>query len=127
MRKIPAPAVNAENKPYFDAATTGKLLLKYCSSCKAFHHYPRALCPHCFSDRTEWKESRGQGTIYTYSVLRRGVPEPYCIAYVALEEGVTMMTNIVDCDLDAVRIGQRVKVVFKPTEGGPPVPMFTPA
>ena len=57
----------------------------------------------------------------------RRVPVPYAIAYVTLEEGVTMMTNIVDCDLGAIRIGQRVKVVFKPTEGGPPVPMFTPA
>ncbi len=57
----------------------------------------------------------------------RRVPVPYAIGYVTLEEGVTMMTNIVDCDLDAIRIGQRVKVVFKPTDGGPPVPMFTPA
>ena len=72
-------------------------------------------------------EAKGSGTIYSYSVLRRGVPEPYCIAYVTLEEGVSMLTNIVDCDLDAVRIGQKVKVVFKPSEGGPPVPMFTPA
>jgi uncharacterized OB-fold protein len=57
----------------------------------------------------------------------RRVPVPYALAYVTLEEGVTMMTNIVDCDLDAIRIGQAVRVVFKPTEGGPPVPMFTPA
>ena len=126
-RKIPAPAVNAENKAYFDATSQGKLLLKFCSACNAFHHYPRALCPFCFSDKTEWREAKGAGTVYTYSVLRRGVPVPYCIAYVALEEGVCMMTNIVDCDLDAVRIGQKVKVVFKPADGGPPVPMFTPA
>jgi uncharacterized OB-fold protein len=57
----------------------------------------------------------------------RRVPVPYALAYVTLEEGVTMMTNIVDCDLNAIRIGQAVKVVFKPTDGGPPVPMFGPA
>ena len=57
----------------------------------------------------------------------RRVPVPYALAYVTLDEGVTMMTNIVDCDLDAIRIGQRVRVAFKPSEGGPPVPMFTPA
>jgi uncharacterized OB-fold protein len=45
---------------------------------------------------------------------------------VTLEEGVTMMTNIVDCDLDTIRIGQSVKVVYKPSDGGPPVPCFTP-
>ena len=38
-----------------------------------------------------------------------------------------MMSNIVDCDLDTLRIGQRVKLVFKAAEGGQPVPMFTPA
>ena len=126
-RKIPPPSINAENKAFFDAAANGKLVLKYCNGCREFHHYPRAICPHCFSDRTEWRDAKGCGTIYTYSVLRRGVPVPYCIAYVTLEEGVSMMTNIVDCDLDAVRIAQKVKVVFKPTDGGPPVPMFTPA
>ena len=67
----------------------------------------------------------GRGIVYSYSVMRR-VPAPYALAYVTLDEGVTMMTNLVDCDLDAIRIGQRVRVVFKPTDGGPPVPMFTP-
>ena len=95
-------------------------------ACGQTHHYPRAICPFCASERTEWITASGRGTIYSYSVMRR-VPVPYAIGYVTLEEGVTMMTNIVDCDLDAIRIGQRVRVVFKPTDGGPPVPMFTPA
>ena len=125
-RKIPAPVVNAEVKAYFDAAAEGRLLLKRCKACGEFHHYPRALCPHCFSADTEWIEAKGTGEVHTFSVQRRGVPVAFCIAYVTLEEGVSMMTNIVDCDLDAVRIGQKVKVVFKPTEGGAPVPMFAP-
>lgn len=126
-RKIPAPAVNPENKPYFDAASQGKLMLKKCAACNEFHHYPRALCPFCFSDMTRWQEASGEGTVYTYSVLRRGVPVPYCIAYVTLEEGVTMLTNLVDCDFDKLRIGMKVKAVFKETESGSKVPMFTPA
>jgi len=127
MRKIPPPAVNAENQPFFEAAARGVLYVKFCNGCGSFHHYPRAICPFCASDRTEWREARGTGTIYACSVLRRGGPEPYCIAYVTLDEGVSMLTNIVDCDLDALKIGRKVKVVFKPTDGGPPVPMFTPA
>jgi len=118
--------VNPEIKPFFDAAAQGTLMLKKCGACGQTHHYPRAICPFCMSDRTEWITASGRGTIYSYSVMRR-VPVPYAIGYVTLEEGVTMMTNIVDCNLDAIRIGQRVKVVFKPTDGGPPVPMFTPA
>ena len=126
-RKIPPPAVNPENQAFFDAAANGKLLIKYCNACKEFHHYPRALCPFCFSDQTEWRDAKGSGTVHTWSVLRRGVPVPYCIAYVTLDEGVSMLSNIVDCDLDAVKIGMQVKVVFKHTDGGPPAPMLAPA
>jgi hypothetical protein len=125
-RKIPAPAINPETKPFWDAASEGRLLVKKCAGCGLFHYYPRALCPFCGSDRTEWQAASGRGSLYSYSVMRRAAA-PYAIAYVTLDEGVTMMTNIVDCDLDALRIGQSVRVVFKPTEGGPPVPMFTPA
>jgi len=125
-RTIPAPPMNPEVQPFFDAAKQGKLLVKRCAACGEFHHYPRAICPFCGSDRTEWKEASGRGVIYSWSVLRRANP-PYALAYVTLAEGPTMMTNIVDCDLDKIRIGQNVKVVFKPTDGGPPVPTFTPA
>ena len=124
-RKLPAPQANPETQPYWDACAAGKLLVKRCRACGEHHYYPRALCPFCFSDRTEWTEASGRGTIYSYSVMRR-VPVPYALAYVTLEEGPTMMTNIVDCDLDALRVGQAVKVVFKPTDGGGPhVAMFT--
>jgi uncharacterized OB-fold protein len=71
------------------------------------------------------QQASGNGVIYTYSVMRR-TPTPYAIAYVTLAEGPTMMTNIVDCDLDQIRIGQTVRLVFKESDGGPPVPMFTP-
>jgi uncharacterized OB-fold protein len=125
-RKIQPPQVLPETKPFWDAAAQGRLMIKYCTACHQPHHYPRSICPFCGSDATEWRPASGRGTIYTYSIMRR-VPEPYAIAYVTLEEGPTMMTNIVDCDLDSVRIGQAVRVVFKPTDGGPPVPMFAPA
>lgn len=125
QRPIPAPPVSPETKPFWDAAAAGTLLLKRCEACGEPHYYPRAVCPFCGSDRTVWLEASGRGTIYSYSVFRRA-PVPYAIAYVTLEEGPTMMTNIVDGDLDAIRIGQRVRVRFAPTDGGPPVPMFAP-
>ena len=126
QRKIPAPPANPETKPFWEAAARGQLLLKRCRSCAQVHYYPRALCPFCGSDATEWQPASGGGTVYSYSVMRR-TEVPYAIAYVTLDEGVTMLTNLVDCDLDAIRIGQRVRLVFKPTDGGPPVPTFTPA
>ena len=126
-RKIPAPFVNPENKPFWDAAAQGRLAIKRCNDCKQPHYYPRALCPFCFSEDTEWLDAKGTGEIYSYSVMRRGVPVPYALAYVTLDEGPTMLTNIVDCDLDALAVGQRVKLVFKPSEDGSLVPMFAPA
>jgi uncharacterized OB-fold protein len=124
-RKIPAPTPAPETAPFWEAAGKGKLLVKHCTACRRAHHYPRPICPLCGSDRTEWREASGHGVIYSYSVMRRASP-PYVIAYVTLEEGVSMMTNLVDCDFDALRIGQPVRVVWTPSDGGPPVPMFTP-
>ena len=112
---------------WFDAAAAGTLLLKQCATCGAHHHYPRALCPFCLSDDVDWVPALGTGEIHTFSVTRPRGDAAYCIAYVKLDEGVTMLTNVVDCELDAVRIGQRVRVVFRKTKGGFSVPMFTPA
>ena len=126
-RKMRDTTLNPGDQPYFDAAAEGRLLLKKCGACGEHHHYPRALCPFCFSEKVEWVQAKGTGEIYSYSVTRRGGPVPYCIAYVTLAEGVKMMTNIVDCDLDAIRIGQKVKVAFRKTEGGVSMPVFAPA
>ena len=126
QRTIPAPQATQETKAFWDGAAQGKLLLKKCRSCGEAHYYPRPLCPFCGSDATEWQAAAGTGTLYSYSVMRRA-EVPYAIAYVTLDEGVTMMTNLVDCDFNRLKIGQRMKVVFTPTDGGPPVPTFTPA
>ncbi len=125
-RLLPAPTEYVDNAEFWAAARQGRLLVKHCTACGKPHWYPRTLCPFCMGD-TEWKQAEGTGTIYSYSVVRRAGPVPYCIAYVRLDEGVTMMTNIVGCDLDTVHIGQRVRVGFSPTEGdGAPLPTFTP-
>jgi uncharacterized protein len=124
-RKIPAPAVTVETQAFWDAAKDNRFVVPFCTACGKAHWYPRAVCPFCDSGKVEWRAASGRGTIYTFSVMRRA-KEPYAIAYVTLVEGPTMMTNIVDCDFDALRIGQKVSVVFAPTEDGPPVPMFRP-
>jgi uncharacterized OB-fold protein len=125
-RPIVSPTPFPETMPYWEAAARGKLLLKRCKACGECHFYPRVLCPFCFSDKTEWREAAGTGTIYSFSVTRRA-EVAYAIAYVTLAEGPTMLSNIVDCDLNAIRIGQKVTLVFKPSENSQPVPMFTPA
>jgi uncharacterized protein len=125
-RKLTPPVVTAEGKAFFDAARQGRFMIPVCKACERAHWYPRAICPFCAGDKIEWREASGKATIYTLSVMRR-VKEPYIIAHVTLAEGPTMLTNIVDCDTDHVRIGQPVTVVFQETDNGPPVPMFKPA
>ena len=120
------PDINMETAVYWESAKNGKLLVKTCKACGKLHYYPRTICPHCLSSDTDWVEASGKGTIYTYSVMRR-TEIPYVIAYVTLEEGVTMLSNIVECDVDGVAVGQAVEVVFRDTEGGHSLPVFRPA
>lgn len=123
-RPINTVPTNPETKAFWAAAKDGKLMLGRCKSCGKLHYYPRALCPFCFGD-TELTEASGKGTVYSYTVMRK-VPAPYVFAFVTLAEGVTIVTNIVDCDFDAIRIGDKVRLVFKTAEGGDRVAMFTP-
>ena len=123
-RKIPAPQPNVENQRFFDAAAEGKLLIGQCDACGQPHYYPRARCPFCLAE-TRWVESSGKGAIYSLSTMRRG-PAPFTLAYVTLDEGPAVLTNIATDDPDSLHIGQRVRVQFTPTEGGPPVSMFAP-
>ena len=123
-RAISFGEVSPESVEFWNAAKEGKFLVKKCKSCSKVHWYPRAICPFCMSPDTEWVAGSGKGTIYSYSHMARA---NLTIAYVTLEEGPSMMTNIVDCDPNALKIGQAVKLVFKPTDKEYPVPTFTPA
>jgi len=124
-KKYPTPATNPETLPFWDAAKQGKLMIKRCTTCGEAHYFPRSICPFCFSDKTVWEQSSGEGTIYTFSVMRKSPTGPYVLAYVTLKEGPSLQTNIVNCDLETLKIGQKVTVVFKPTEGAS-LPFFTP-
>jgi uncharacterized OB-fold protein len=123
---IPAPPLDAENGRFFAEAAEGRLTTRRCEACGRLHFYPRARCPHCGSGKTFWERLSGGGTVYTASATYRAGPAPYAIAYVALDEGVTMLTNIVGCEPGTVAIGQRVRVVFQKAENGVFVPMFAP-
>ena len=125
-RPLAPVTVDAATEHFWTQAKEGLLGTRRCTSCGEVHWYPRALCPFCMGD-TEWCSLSGLGTIYSVSVTRRAGPIAYAIAYVALDEGITLLTNIVDCDFDDLKIGQRVEVTFKPAEGGAMVPMFKPA
>lgn len=122
----PGTTWSPENSAYWEAAQRGHLLVKKCTDCGRSHYYPRAICPFCASAQTEWVLSSGKGVVYSFTVVRP-VPQPYVMAYVTLEEGITFLTNLVRCDAKDVRIGQAVKVTFEAGEDGRQIPMFAPA
>lgn len=127
----PAPPVNPETERFWEATADGSLLLCQCTECMSVFYYPRTRCPKCGDPNGEWVEASGQGTVYSYTVTRQtggdyAEATPFVLAYVELEEGPRMMTNIVDCDVDEVAVGQAVHVVFHDTGEKSALPRFTP-
>jgi uncharacterized protein len=124
-QRIPAtPQAWPETKPYWSAANEGRLLLKRCEATGKAFFYPREHSPFT-GGPTDWIEASGKGVIYTFSVLPRAQP-PYCIAYVTLAEGPTVLTNILTEDFESLRIGLPVRVEFVASQNGQRVPMFVP-
>lgn len=128
----PPPDVAPETATFWAATLDGKLLLQRCSACGRAGYYPRYVCAHCHSTDLVDTEASGRGSIYSYTVTARGILEyanagSYVLAMVELDEGPKMITNIIDCDPDALSIGQRVEVVFCDTGGDGALPRFRPA
>jgi uncharacterized OB-fold protein len=131
---LPTPDVspNPETEPYWAAAAEGRLLVMGCNQCGRVYHPPRARCPDCLSDDTEWVEASGEGEIYAHAVTRQMGPPyaestPYVVAYVELAEGPRMLTNVVTDDPEALSVGQAVAVVFDETDDGEyAIPRFEP-
>ncbi|MBN8814354.1 MAG: OB-fold domain-containing protein [Sphingomonas sp.] len=125
-RKIASPSVGPETEKFWAALMDGILLLKRCRRCDEVHYFPRGRCPFCLSDETVWEESSGKGVVYSVSIMRRGAGAPYALAYVTLDEGVSMLTNIVDYGSNEPAIGQPVRLAPIASENGQLVPAFTP-
>jgi uncharacterized protein len=127
----PAPEVSRVGGPFWEAARDGKLLVQHCEECSENIFYPRIRCPKCHSNQLGWIEASGKGTVYSYTVVVNNAPTgflsdmPYVVAIVRLEEGVQMLTNIVDCDPEEIQCDMPVEVVFKQTEEHT-LPVFRP-
>jgi uncharacterized protein len=128
----PLPRIDEESKGFWEACQRHELYLQRCGECGALRYYPRALCPACLSDRIEWVRASGRGTVYTFTVTHQNQAPgfrdalPYAMAYVELAEGVRMLTNIVECAPDDVRIGMPVELTFEDVTPEITLPRFRP-
>lgn len=123
---------DAEAKERFWQSVNERALeLPYCTACKTFFFYPRPFCPACWSDAVEFRRAKGTGTIWTYTIVRfaHGSPSiwhervPYALALVTLDEGVRIMGNVIDCDVETVRSGMPVRLTYHEV-GGKTLPAF---
>jgi uncharacterized OB-fold protein len=128
----PKPLTQPWSEKFWEGMKQGKLLIQHCKDCDAKIFYPRKFCPECWSDNLDWLEAKGTGTVYTFSTAYQMVEPkfmdelPYTIAYVDLDEGIRMMTRIVDCDPKDIKIDMKVQVTFFDRDGFH-LPYFKPA
>ena|ERR1700722_16528560 len=132
MDRPTIPLANSDTKPFWDGCLEGKLLLQRCTKCGAYRHPPSPACANCLSEECEWVPSTAHGTIYTFTVVRenraRGWDKmvPYVLAVIDLDEGVRMLTNLVDIAPEAVKIGMPVVATFAQLDGTTKLPLFKP-
>jgi len=125
------PVPDADTEPHWAGIAAGELRLQRCTACDLAVFYPRAVCPHCFGAPLTWFTARGTGQVYSYTVVHRAFGEfadqaPFTVALVDLDEGVRMMTRIVDAAPGQVEIGLPVELTVRQIAGAG-LPCFRPA
>jgi uncharacterized OB-fold protein len=119
----PKPRLDAENIAFWTGGAQGKLQIMRCRDCASYTHPPRVVCRKCLSENVEPEAVPGTGVIDTLTINHQkwhpAMEVPFVIARVALDgaPGVYLTTNIVGCPVDAVDIGDRVRVTFEAQEG----------
>jgi uncharacterized OB-fold protein len=136
MPSRPQPRFPEPNtKAYWEGVQQGKLTYQTCNDCKAVVFTPRIACTSCGSLTLTAQTSKGEGTVYTFSVVRQSRNPAfaelgaYVLAYIDLDEGFRMLSNVVGVadPMNDVKVGQRVKVEFEKQDSGPyPIPVFRP-
>lgn len=127
----PMPQATTETAAYWAATQEQRLVIQRCASCGHCQFYPRAFCIECLSERIEWINASGQGRIYSYTVCRIAPSPafearlPYVVALIDLDEGVRMLANLLDVELEEVAIGARVGVCFEAVSESCTLPQFT--
>lgn len=127
------PGIDVTTRPFWDGAAAGRLVIGHCDDCDDAIFYPRPFCPNCWGENVSWREASGRATLYTWSIVyRNDVPPfasrvPYVAAIVELKEGPKMMTNVIDCEFDALAVGMALEVTFAPLGESLKMPVFRPA
>jgi len=113
------PRLDSQNRAFWTGGAEGELRIMHCADCDGYIHPPRPICRHCLSEQVAPRAVSGTGVIDTFTVNHQkwhpAMEVPFVLARVALDDapGVYLTTNIINCDVEAVDIGDRVRVVFE--------------
>jgi len=134
----PLPQIRPDTAPFWEGCKRHELLIQRCSDCGTFRHPPRPMCPECNSLNSEWVKVT-KGTVYSYTVVHdRPMPvlylpgfandRPLAIVLVELPEAgnIRMVSNIVDCRPEDLKIGMPVEVIFDDVTEEITLPKFKP-
>ena len=128
MTQRPLPQPTAISRPFWDACRQQRLIIQRCQDCGQHVFLPQSFCPNCLSRSLSWVPVSGAGRVVTYTVVWRpqtpAFEVPYVIAVVCLDEGVDMLTNLVDAEPEQVSIGARVRVAFADVAADATLPFF---
>jgi len=126
----PLPRPTELSRPHWDGCRAGVLRVQRCRSCRSYTFIPQPLCTTCHTGDLEWTTSRGEGAVYSFTVVHRAphpsFATPYVVAIVALDEGFEMLANVA-CDPSELAIGMRVRVAFRALSSEISLPYFVQA
>lgn len=129
MTDRPLPAASDLTRPFWEAAASHVLVRPFCDGCARSFFPPQVCCPACLSEDWRWEASAGRGTVYSHTTISRapfpGFDVPYVLAVVDLEDGFSLLTNVVGAEPAVVGIGMRVRVDWERTAGWT-FPVFVP-
>ena len=117
--RLPVPQITLDNEYFWTSGADGKLRIQECGDCQSLIHPPQPICRYCRSHNMGVRAVSGRGVLAGFTVNHRfampGLPAPYVVAQVAIEEDprVRLTTNIIDCEFDELELGQTVEVVFE--------------
>ncbi len=124
-KPVPSPEFPEMTEPFWEATKRHELVIPHCAWCNHYFWYPRQNCPFCLRTDWTWEKVSGHGRVYSFTVVRQPVnpafnPDvPYAYAIIELDEGVRMISNIVECKVpDEVQINMPVQAVFQERVGG---------
>ncbi len=117
-KPLPRGISDEATRPFWDAARRHELVMPRCKNCDHMFFYPRSECPRCMSSNLDWAQVSGRGRLHSFTLVRQPANPafredvPYAYAMVQLAEGPRMISNVVECDVEALEIDMPLEAVF---------------